>query len=305
MSEVVTRQQYWGRFEPKQAEAAGTHVMPHGSPRGKPHVQKVIQKIGTGAPEGAGAPAGGTQPVRNPQASPINPRVNVEGKEPPVPKKEKAAGFFALPSMRRYPLDSFAEVEKAAEYFDEWSARFAPAHRREYCLNLVKRAEALGITTSEKIRKYGSAGRAPAEEVSIHIDARRGVVTDDVHSIALDKLASGWHAIPPEILVETLAEFDKIAGIDYLYDEQIADPYWTVFGEKTAQDDAGTHVIENELVSNAQLRLLAKSPCDGLCTLFGKDFVQEFKKDPVGIFNSLPMDQKKIVARMANDLHSP
>jgi hypothetical protein len=312
MSDVVTRQQFWGDFKPKQAEAAGTDVMPYGAPIGKSKVLKMIKKTGSGPtetpttmPDGASAAPGGTQPAQNPQAAPINPRVNVDGKEAPTPKKEKAAGFFALPSMRRYPLDSFSEVEKAAEYFEQWSGQFAPVHRREYCLNLVKRAEALGIPTSPKIRKYGSVERAPAAEVSICIDARRGVVTDDIHAAALGKIAGSWHAIPPELLAETLGEFDKIAGIDHLYDEQIPDPYWTVFGEKTAQDDEATHIIENELVSNKQLQLLAKSRSDGLCTLYGKDFVEEFKKDPVSIFNSMPIDQKKILARMANDIHSP
>jgi hypothetical protein len=312
MSDVVTRQQYWGNFQPKQAEAAGTDVMPHGAPIGKSKVPQVIKKTGSGPtetpttmPDGASAAPGGTQPAKNPQAAPINPRVNVDGKEAPAPKKEKAAGFFALTSMQRYPLDSFSEVEKAAEYFEQWSGHFEPVHRREYCLNLVKRAEALGVPTSSKIRKYGSAERAPAPEVAIGIDARRGVVTNDIHAAALGKIAGSWHAIPPELLAETLSEFDKIAGIDHLYDEQIPDPYWTVFGEKTAEDDAATHIIGNELVSNKQLDLLSKSSCDGLYKLFGEDFVKEFKKDPTGIFSSLPMDQKKILARMANDIHSP
>lgn len=310
MAEVQTRQQYWGNFEPKQAEAAGTHVMPHGAPVGKAKVLKTIPKTAAGPeeriappPEGVEPAVAGEQPEQNPQTKPINPRVNVEGKEPPATPTEKKAGYFALPSLQRYPLDSFGEVEKAASYFDQYRGQFAPSHRREFCLNLVKRASALGIPLSDTIRKYGSAERAPAEEVAFAFDARKGLVTDDVHSIALSKLAESWPAIPPEILVEVLSEFDKVAGLDYLYDEQIPDPYWSVFGEKTAQDT--THVLGNEIVSDAQLRLLAKSPSQGLCDLYGKDFVQEFKEDPVGIFNSLPMDQKKVLARMANDVRSP
>ena len=311
MTDIVTRQQYWGSFQPKQAEAAGTHAMPHGAPIGKPKVPKAIRKTGAAGPEEkvAPPPAGvepavdGEQPEKNPQAAPINPRVNVAGKEPPAPTPEKKASAYALPSLQRYPLDSFDEVEKAAEYFDTWRGHFAPVHRREYCLNLVKRASVLGIPLSDTIRKYGSAERAPAEEVKIAIDTRKGVVLDEIHAGALTKLAESWPAIPPEVLAEVLSEFDKTAGIDHLYDEQIPDPYWSVFGEKTAQEE--THVIGNEIVSDKQLTLLAQSPSQGLIDLYGKDFAKEFKEDPKGIFESLPMDQKKVLARMANDIQSP
>jgi hypothetical protein len=308
MSEVQTRQQFWGSFEPKKAEAAGTHVMPRGaSGKGNDKGQKfVIPKTAAvaPAPEGVEPAVAGEQPPANPQAKPLNPRVNVEGKEPPKPQ-EKKAGAFALPSLQRYPLNSFADVEKAASYFDEWGKQFVPTHRREYCVNLVKRASVLGIPLSEEIRKYGSESRAPALEVAIAIDSRRGVVTDQTHSAALSKLAEAGPTLSPELLVEALAQFDKIAGIEHLYDQEIPDPFWSVYGEKRAQGEGNSHILGNEVVSNKQLELLAKTTCHEIKTLFGEDFLKEFKKDPVGIFNSLPADQKKVLARMANDVHSP
>jgi hypothetical protein len=308
MSEIVTRQQFWGTFKPKKAEAAGTNVMPHGAPTGKDKAMKhTIPKIGSIAsePEGVEPAVKGEQAPQNPQTKQLNPRVNVESKEPPKAQEKKEASAYALPGLKRYPLDNYADVEKAASYFEDWGRRFEPRQRREYCANLVKRASVLGVPLNETIRKYGSASRAPAEEIAMAIDARKGVVTDQTYSAALTKLAEDWPAIPSELLVEVLSQFDKTAGIDHLYGQEIPDPYWSVYGEKVAQED--THVLGNEIVSDNQLKLLAKQPGTnrGLVDLFGKDFAQEFKEDPVGIFKSLPMDQKKILARMANDILSP
>ena len=108
-----------------------------------------------------------------------------------------------------------------------------------------------------------------------------------------------------ELFAEALHEFDKLAGIDHLYGRAVIDPYYSTYGEKTAAyDDGVSHVVGNDTVSNKQLKKMAKTPCAGMGKMFGDDFVKEFRKDPVAIFNSMPVDQKKIIARMANDVDS-
>ena len=309
--DVQTRQQLWGKFEPKQAEAARTHVMPRGAPtKTDKGSLATIPKVGAveGAPEGVeAAEVKGEQPAQHPQSKPLSPRVDVSGKEPPKVIKEKQAQHYALPSLGRYSLDSYSEVEKAADYFGEWGKQFIPAHRHEFCVNLVKRASALSIPVSEEIQKYGSVTYDDPERVQIGIDSRRSLLQGDSDLAVLDKLAEARPTLAPDEFAEVLHQFDKVAGLDYLYDADVIDPYFTTFGlQKTAAEpnDADTQIIGNDVITNKQLRLLSKSPCKEAEGMFGEDFVKEFKKDPIGIFKSMPMDQKKILGRMANDLES-
>lgn len=304
--EVRTRQQFWGNFEPKEAEAGGTHVMPHGSPPGrKAEKAGVIPKTGSFLPvetEGVdeeGIP--GEQPPANPQAAPISPRVNVTGKEAPKPAVEKKASRYALPHLQMYPLDSYADVEKAASYFDEWKGHFSPGHRREYCSNLTKRASALGIKVSPEISKYGSATYAPAAEVEIALDGRKGLL-DDQEVAVLEKLSEARPTMEPELFAETLSQFDQLTGLDHHYGSDVLDPFYSTFGVKVAEDDDGiSHVIGNDIITNKQLKEYAKGPLEAMEHTFGDDLMEEFRKDPVGIFNSLPLDQKKIIIRMASE----
>lgn len=304
MGDVYTRQQYWGRYENKEAEVGD--IMPYASrpSDGKDKGSKtVIPKTGSavGLPEGVEEDAlKGEQPEDNPQAKPINPRVSVEGKEPPKLIKEKQAQYFAMPSIQRYPLDSFAQVKQASVYFEEHRGHFAPVHRREYCQNLVKRASALGIPLSDEIRSYGGSGYASHAELEVALNSRKAMLTNDDHALLLDKLAEARPTMGADEFALALGEFDKVAEIEHLYDSEIPDPFLYIFG-KTAEDEDESFIVGNDIVSACQLKELAASACTTIKGRFGEDFVKEFKKDPVGIFKSLPADQKKILSREANE----
>lgn len=300
---VYTRQQYWGNYEGKEAEVGD--IMPNASlPSDKPDkgAKSVIPKTSSADSSLDMNEEGvtGEQPEGLPQAQPINPRVSIEGKEPPKVLTEKQAQYFALPSLRRYPLDSYADVKLASSYFHDYRDVMLPAHRHEFCQNLVKRAEALAILVSDEIQKYGSARYAPHEEFEAALFSRRSLLLDDDHKNLLSKLAYKRPSLTPEDFAVTLGEFDKLAGIDHLYDHEVIDPYYTTFGKEAEED--GSFVIGNDLVTHRQLKDFAKSGADGIEKLFGCDFLKEFRDDPIAIFKSLPVDQQKVVSRLANEL---
>ncbi len=312
--EVYTRQQRWGTYEQKEAEvgnmaAVATLPVPKstlGSKTMIPKTGSAMDKFAS-ALEGAGElveeeGVSGEQPAANPQAAPISPRVDVSGKEPPKVITEKVAQHLAMPSLDRYPLDSYSDVVKAAAYFTQHAGEFSPAHSHEFCSNLVKRAHVLGISTTPEIEKRGGAGYAPQDELDIAMGTRALHLGSDEREV-LDKLAATRALMEPEDFAIALGEFDKLAGIDHMYGGDVMDPFLSTFGTKTAakDDPDGSHVIGNDVVSDNQLRTLAKSPCEELTTQFGADFVKEFKDDPVGIFSSLPVDQKKVLSRHANE----
>jgi hypothetical protein len=62
-----------------------------------------------------------------------------------------------------------------------------------------------------------------------------------------------------------------------------------------------SEVIGNHYVNEDQLKGLALKGKKALTQVFDEDFVKEFKKDPKGIFSSLPRDQKILIMRMAAD----
>lgn len=298
----------------KGAEAAGTNLMPNSQPTATGVATKtVIRKVaatgfigdrGTDAgpaempDDNMGKSTGAKQPDRLPQSTALKPHVNVAGKEAPGKLTLKSAEFLAVPSLGRYPLDSYDQVKAASQYFDEWHGRMSPEHRREYSVNMVKRAKALHIPVSPVAEKYASAGYAPDHEISAALDDRKISLLDEGMLTVLDKLASARPHMSPDDFAVTLGEFDKMAGIEHLYDRHIVDPYYATFGEKRASDSIA---IGNDIMYVKDLKRFAKVGFNTMKTRFGEDMATEFIKDPVGIFNSMPDDQKKIIMRIAAD----
>lgn len=288
----------------KEAETTGTSLMPTGastnSDVGKsltktiPKVAESIETVGA-LEKNEGQP--GEQVKQLPQA---NVRVDTTGKEAPiVGGGTKEAQHYALPSHGRYPLDSYAHVKVASAYFDEHSRRMVPEMRREYCSNLVKRATALGIRVSDEARKYGAEGYAPDAQVESAISMRAGCIKEAMYLKGLEYLTENRKSMEPEAFAIALGEFDKVAGVAEYYDKDVPDPYWTTFGEKKADDD-GALLVGNDYISQEELKNFAKVHSCKLKDMFGEDFSNEFRKDPVGITKSLPVDQKKMVIRLAS-----
>jgi hypothetical protein len=315
MTEIYTRQQYWGDPTKKKNAEVGD-IMPNtAGPDDKPDkgTKSVIPKTATlvrkddfealAYPDGVqGEGVSGEQPKENPQAKPIHPRVVVTGKEPPKIIKEKYASHFAMPSIQRYPLDSYAQVKQAAAYFEDNRGRLAPIHRREFCTNLVKRASSLGIPVSEEVQSYGGVGYAPHEELEVALGSRRLLLHNDDHAALLGKLAEARVSLSADDFAVALSEFDKIAGLDEYYDSDVVDPFLCIFGKTAATPvDDESFVIGNDMVTAGQLHHLAATACANIQDRFGEDFVKEFKKDPLSIFKSLPADQKKVICREANE----
>jgi len=304
----------------KQAEISGTVDMPSGAPVGKsPPISSTIMVKKTATVDEVGQMIFGKHggqavepetneemkhkeaPTKLPQS---RVHVDVSNKEASVTRMVKKAELYAVPSLEKFPLDSYVDVQRASEYFDKYASQMEPALKREYCTNLVKRASSLGIPVSETARRYGASTYAPEEELKVAYQLRRRAC-GDIQDLAntLDQLFDKHASIEPELFAQTLVEFDKVAGIDSKYGTEVPDPYYSTFGEKTAE--FWNEVIGNDVVTKEDLVRLSKVGMRALKSTFSEDFAMEFKKNPVDIFKSLPLDQKKIVMRMATDNSGP
>jgi len=263
----------------------------------------------------------------NPPAAPqvkkvLTPHVDVKSHEPPKLIEKKEASYYALPSIQRYPIDTFSQVKTADLYFQDQWKRMEPAWRREYCHNLVKRAAVIGQPLSESVKTLGQEGISKESHVRSAIDARKLLVsphaeqgdheetkTASINVIRLyDELADSREKLDPDVFAATLEHLDKLAGLDHLWDGDILDPYKTTFYKQAADeadaDPKDSVVIGNEYMKVQDLIQFANSKPDMIKTRFGDDFTSEFQGDPKAIFDSLPQPQKLVIMRLVNNSNS-
>lgn len=306
----------------KMAEASLTSVMP--GPKADKTVapsKAVINKTAAGMPhllpECKHGPDDSPPPAFHKEAPPalpqmrvLKPHVDVTGREPPTHTAEKKASVYAL--GERYPLDNYEQVLTAVQYFNDYGRRFVPADRHEYCSNLVKRADAVGISIPDAIRRYGSHELAGTDEIKMAFDQRRLLVNDPAERELIDAIEKiafqvkrgdtiGMEELDHNMVIGALDAFDKKAGLEFYYDRDLMDPYFSLLGfEKDATADF-TFNSGNDYVTGTDLMQLARTNADQIAKMFGDDLSNEFRKDPVGIFKSLPLVQKKVLMRMSGE----
>lgn len=308
----------------KGAEAAGTSLMPVQPPgdlatsgvRGRPGTSNTSVMKSAGAGHLVGGHRGdvppelettrgaaGEQYESAPQAPVLSmkPHIGVTNKEPPKLLKEKEASLYACNGV--FPLDSYVQVKAAAAYFDEQYRFMDPAMRREFASNLVPRATDLGIGFSKEAAAYGSSTFASDEQIQVGYDLRVAQLLEkQAQAGVLTTLYAHREELGPELFCESLAEFDKLAEIDHLYDQAIFDPYASTYGvQKQAADGGNTWVNGNDYVTERQISNYSVTAGITLADDYGPDFKKEFMKDPWGIFMSLPLEQKRRMARAATD----
>lgn len=232
-------------------------------------------------------------------ASVMNPYVDVSSLEAPV--KLAAAAHDHTAYRGAYPLDSYDQVQRAGQYFDANYREMPPEMRHEYAVNFVKRASALGIPVSDEAAAYGSTTFGSLEQIKIAADTRRPHLSEKQAAV-LDELVAHRAEFGPDAYCNALEEFDKLAGIDWRYDQSVMDPYISTYGlQKTAADEGDSWTNGNDYVTKKQIENYAVTAAATLKSDYGEDFMKEFKKDPWGIFSSLPVDQRRRLARAAGD----
>lgn len=223
--------------------------------------------------------------------------VDVSALEAPLKVKKASAQHLAL---GRYPLDSYADVKKAVEFFDENYLQMTPADRHEYAVKTASRAEDLGIQFGHMLERYGSV------EYSLDLDAHmanRRAVAPDFRTTWME-LQEKQASVSPDEFVQLLLEADKKASLNWEYGGEVQDAYYATFGGNKEKD---AHIAwswkggpNGELVNADQLKRLALNGHGIVCKQFDSDLAKAFSKDPITIFESLPMTHKVILSRLAN-----
>lgn len=225
--------------------------------------------------------------------------VDVSGKEPLHTFERKTASVTALDG--RYPLDSYADVKKAVEYFAENWTEMAPEDRHTYAVKTAARAEQLGIEVGDHLARYGSISYAP--DVDAHL-ANRISVCEPEYSGAYEELREKRASIEPEKFAEILGKVDEASGLKWVWGGEVSDPYLATFGGMSEKQASAAWDWEGRLgdrLTSEQLRKLCIEGRGILKKYFSHDIVNALQKDPITVFESLPDNSKILIARMAND----
>jgi hypothetical protein len=233
--------------------------------------------------------------------------VDITGKSPkPIikqasPKSDDDYAVKLADGSRHYPINSWDLVKKAEAYFGEEQIRMDPSIRRQYAKNLTKKAQAMGYPLHEEILEMGATEYASPGHLKASLEMRK--VACAPHSEArtfLDEMLEKRSSMHPEVYAECLRRFDVQNGLDRGWGQVVLDPWASTFGmDKTAEvvweDGADTvtdHDLENLALNKGHL--VKKN--------FSQGLLSEFQKDPVGVFQSMPLPQKKVFARMSRDV---
>jgi len=203
---------------------------------------------------------------------------------------------------RHYPIDTWDRVKLAEDYYQENRLRMEPRVRRQYAVKLAAKAIHLGYPLDYEIFEKGACTYAKPGQMKAALEMRKVACAPGEEREWLDELFEKRAHLEPGTYAACLHRFDVEKGLDRGWDRVVLDPWESTFGiNKTAEVvwEQGA-----DRVTDDQLQNLAQNQHSGLQEMFREDFTRQFIKDPIGIFNSMPDPQKKIIARMANDQSS-
>jgi hypothetical protein len=231
--------------------------------------------------------------------------VDVTGKSPAFvikaasPSDPNDYAVVLSDGTRKYPIHTWDMVKTAEAYFKENSVRMEAPIRRHFAVKLASKAESMGYPIDPDIRVRGSSSYADSGRLRSALDMRKlSFSKNSPESGFLDELFEKRAEVSPFVYSECLRRFDLENGLDRHWDVNIPDPWASTFGIKTASvvwEDGADRVTEEEL-NNLSLNHSELNQ-----TAFTPEMVREFQKDPVGVFQSLPLPQKRMLARLAAD----
>jgi hypothetical protein len=229
----------------------------------------------------------------------INPYVEFDPDEPLA--KDVIDWQQAAVEEPKLKLASITDFYTAVDYFKENHVNWEPKEKVAFCRPLLERAKGLGLQNGLplEIWQYGNEKKAEAEYISSMLELRRNCFTDDeIYCQYLQKVAEVSDLEDGDFLAEKLAEIDKEFYIDRYWSTEFPDPWRVVFGlVKT-----GGYAFEDgeEKITESELQKLAVDGREKMLGHFNEDVVNEFQKNAVAIFDSLPLDHKRIIMRLAD-----
>jgi hypothetical protein len=201
---------------------------------------------------------------------------------------------------KHYPIHTWDLMKQAEVYFQEEKGRMQPEIRRQYATKLASKASDMGYPLDPDIQDLGSCNWANQGHLKAAVEMRKVACQPNSTSRKfLDELFEKRASVTPDTYAEVLRRFDVDHGLDNGWDHVILDPWASTFGMNKVADVVWEDGADR--VTSDQLANLAQTHQKRLCGVLTEDVIKEFVKDPVGIFESMPLPQKKLIARLSTD----
>lgn len=210
--------------------------------------------------------------------------------------------FYAL--NNRYPMPDSSFVKQAATYFEQYEKEFTDAEDRHvFAANVLARAGELNVSleNQELLSKY--AGEGYGDIVETQLKLRQELLWHKPEmSGALDKLASKRAETEPAVFAKVLHAFDKHAGLDRYHGRAIADGYQSTFERRFTKTASGYRWEDESTgmsITEKELEKVADEKYSAIKGYFGSSVADQLKKHAVSIFESLPVNAKEVIVKIA------
>jgi hypothetical protein len=198
-------------------------------------------------------------------------------------------------------LDSQEKVAAACQYFEDNYGNMHPRERHLLAMPLLKAAEVHGADASETLQRYGAQDYAPSLRLGFTIRDQHLDQDDEIGHGLLKELFEKASSVEPHLFAEALAEWDKGMGFDQYWDRGVPDPWFSTFGQTKIAEYVYVDGVDR--VTGTALQKMALNPIL-LYESFDSEIVEAFKKDPITIFESMPITHKRIMMRAAMDSYT-
>lgn len=197
--------------------------------------------------------------------------------------------------IRKYAMPDAAHVKMAAAYFDKYAMELPPQYRHRFASSVQNRAQELNVDVSSHDSLYKWASGDWNKHIHTHLEHRKSLLPGDSAGRGiLDKLAAAIGETTPSDMAEALSEFDQATGISRYYDKGLTDPYASTMAKAAS---GWSDEIDGQTITEDHLRKVASSA--KLASYLGQSFANQFSKNPVEIFESLPSPEKTLIKQLA------
>lgn len=212
--------------------------------------------------------------------------------------------FYAMKNSYAMPNPEY--VKKASAYFVDYEKNFADAaDRHEFAKNVLERAKELSVPLEHKqtLEKYAGASYGDILDVQIRMRQELLQARPEM-SAALEKVAEYKAKLGPEEFAKLLHSFDKKASLDKYYGGYLADSFKSTFEQRlTKRANASGYSWESSdgeySLDEDELTNTFKDKADKIKGYFGPTIADSLKKHGCCIFDSLPVDAKETIAKIA------
>lgn len=218
---------------------------------------------------------------------------------------------FALPSKKKYPIETVEQLKTAALYFDKYLDHFHPAERVCIAGSMEKRASDLKtFLNNDWIYNYSKNGNSYSPNFELHMNMRKEACAGKninfngkniEASDLLEKIAAKKNELKPKDMINLIYDFDKKAELTSHYDRRIRDPFFTVYGSSDNAKRDLVKVASDMYLKELEEAITKESFMDKISSSFGKDFADNLKQDPENIFNSMPKIEQGMIVDYAKE----